>query len=1301
MKRAIAIFLSLAIVIALCPAMISSASEGGEKIDLSGYLDGMTNISKFAQPVATASASYENWGLGIAALLDGNLGTRFIGVNEADVNAAAAFTPMWIQLDLQEVYTIGAVEFNSWQNGTKAGLPTAFTIQVSTDGTEWTTVHTETDLPLTTVANSSLYSFSFDAVDARYVKLDVTAIGGACDVGNYVCLSELSVFTGIKAEEVVPSTSPEIDLTGYVAGMTNASGFAQNVISTNHSEEAWGLGVASLIDGKTVGDPRYIGTGSSTFDPTWILIDLQKVYTVDKFAFYSWYYNNNPGMPKDFTIETSLDGETWTVVHTQTDLAITEVPNSNLYEFSFKAVDARYVKLNVTAIGANADTGPHLCLCEVKVFGVDKTAEGGDEEVIVPVGEKINLSGATASESLEMWGFGVANLIDDSLDTKFASESTGAGVTEFKETWITVDLGKAYMVDQFKYFSYAAGEQGRPNNIVIEVSADGESWTEAYKNENVPLTTVADSVEYAFAFKAVEAQYVRLTVKGVAANWDLGPCVCLREIEVYGVEKTEGGNEEVIVPVGDKIDLSGYVAGMTSPSGYAQTVVTTSASLEIWGFGQASLIDGNIFNINANQYYCSEPTGSGTTSFTEAWIQLDLQKVYTVDQFKFYSFMAADRGRPNNIVIETSLDGETWTVAYKNENVPLTTVADSVEYAFAFKAVDARYVKLTVKGVADNWDLGPCVCLREVEVYGKTTEEVVRGEKLEINPAKVTVSGEYTPNMGKNNLFDGKLDSIFAAIDPAKAPGTRMDEWFQIDLQQSYTVNQIRMANRSDAVPLGGLPSTFDIMVSDDGETWKVVKSVDGISESDIVDKHWLIVDFDPVEARYVRVRAYDIGAIAEATLGYAVTLREFEVHTAEGKIDLSSYVNLEDWSGHPGENSQFKSYASNYPQNVVTASQSYELWGWGIAGLIDGVVGTESIFCCRVNSDAVGPVQSMKNEITVDLGAAYFLDTMRFASMAANSLAGLPIDFKLEVSLTGAQWRTVLNKTKLSTADAEADGQFYTFAFDPTEAIRFVRLIVTKVSEAASEELGYCAALSELELYGTLDPTTVVKPDGYGQIDLSKAIIRATNSYNLWGHGTGNLYNGSLNGNMFIGISVDDADYYLMFKDTEVFENTSNEFIKIRLDGIYEIDLMRFQSQFAGSAKGVPNSYTLEVSMDGKTWTTALFVDGKSVSSDGWYSDDIVPVQARYLRLKFHNFIAAGDLGYAAHLKELEFYGVMLEKDQIDLDVPTPEPPALDPLPGDSAQTGDATTILVCATMTVATLMLAVLVLNRRKFAQ
>ncbi|MDD6200113.1 MAG: discoidin domain-containing protein [Firmicutes bacterium] len=757
-----------------------------------------------------------------------------------------------------------------------------------------------------------------------------------------------------------------------------------------------------------------------------------------------------------------------------------------------------------------------------------------------------------------------------------------------------------------------------------------------------------------------------------------------------------------------KIDLTPYVAGMTNASNFDQPVVTSSASYEYWGFGVAALIDGVVTANPSDPRYLGVTMPDGfspidqTAAFTPTWIQLDLQKLYTVDRLDFYAYSASGQGLPKDFTIQVSADGEAWTTVCAKTDMPLTDVPDSIFYSFSFNAADARYVKMDVTAIHGACDQGFNLCLREIEIYGteKNVDEpgdvVPSGDRLGIDPGNVTVSDEYGSSMVKENLFDGDLDTLYAAIDPSECPGKRMDEWFQLDLQQPYTVTRIRLANRSNANPLGGMPTEFDILVSDDGETWAKVKSVSGITASDIKDECWLTVDVDPVQARYVRIRVYDIGGIGEAAFGYAVTLREFEVHTADGKIDLTSYApDLDSWSGHPGSGSQWTYYASNYPQTVATASRSYELWGWGIAGLIDGVIATDGIFACAPNSDAEIPVSGMKDVITVDLKAAYFLNGMRFASIAENSAAGLPSSFRLEVSLDGAIWTTVLNRNGLTTDDADRDGRFYTFVFPDTDAIRFVRLTVTRVGGEASGELGYCTALSELELYGTLDPETVIKPDGYGKIDLSRALLRATNSYNLWGHGNGSLYNGDQTPNMFIAVSQEDADYYVRFKNEKEFENACEEFLKIRLDGIYEIDLMRFQSQWAGSGQGVPNKYVLEVSLDGKNWTPALSVDGQAVSDTDWYSAEFPTVQARYLRLNFYNVVEAGDLGYVPHLKELEFYGVLIEKDEIDLDVPAPIPPELDPIPA----TGAAADLLIFFMLTIASAaLLLVLIPDRRR---
>ena len=84
MKRAISILLSIAIIFAMCPAITTFAGDASTKVDLSSYINDMTSASNFAQTVVTASASYEKYGIGVAALIDGDTSTRFAGISEED-----------------------------------------------------------------------------------------------------------------------------------------------------------------------------------------------------------------------------------------------------------------------------------------------------------------------------------------------------------------------------------------------------------------------------------------------------------------------------------------------------------------------------------------------------------------------------------------------------------------------------------------------------------------------------------------------------------------------------------------------------------------------------------------------------------------------------------------------------------------------------------------------------------------------------------------------------------------------------------------------------------------------------------------------------------------------------------------------------------------------------------------------------------------------------------------------------------------------------------------------------------------
>jgi F5/8 type C domain len=78
---------------------------------------------------ATAS-SLEGAGYPAANAVDGNTGTRW---------SSAFSDPQWLEVDLGATHTISQVALN-WENA----YATAFQIQTSTDGTNWTTIYSTT-----------------------------------------------------------------------------------------------------------------------------------------------------------------------------------------------------------------------------------------------------------------------------------------------------------------------------------------------------------------------------------------------------------------------------------------------------------------------------------------------------------------------------------------------------------------------------------------------------------------------------------------------------------------------------------------------------------------------------------------------------------------------------------------------------------------------------------------------------------------------------------------------------------------------------------------------------------------------------------------------------------------------------------------------------------------------------------------------------------------------------------------------------------------------------------------------------
>jgi hypothetical protein len=215
---------------------------------------------------ATASST-ENAGTPAADAVDGNTGTRW---------SSAFADPQWLEVDLGASASITQVVLQ-WETA----YATAFQIQTSPDGTNWTTIYS------TTTGTGGTQTLSVTG-SGRYVRMYGTA--RATQYGY--SLWEFQVYGSLGG-------------TGASCGTTNA---ALNHPATASSLENATFPAADAFDGNT-------GTRwSSAFsDPQWIQVDLGSSQTICQVSL-----NWEAAYATAFQIQTSPDGTTWTSIYSTT-----------------------------------------------------------------------------------------------------------------------------------------------------------------------------------------------------------------------------------------------------------------------------------------------------------------------------------------------------------------------------------------------------------------------------------------------------------------------------------------------------------------------------------------------------------------------------------------------------------------------------------------------------------------------------------------------------------------------------------------------------------------------------------------------------------------------------------------------------------------------------------------------------------------------------------------------------------------------------------------------------------------------
>ncbi|WP_328466292.1 discoidin domain-containing protein [Streptomyces sp. NBC_00448] len=222
-----------------------------------------------AQGKPTTSSSNESADFPASNATDGDISTRW---------SSGFSDPQWVQVDLGQSYALTHASL-TWE----AAAASAYQLQVSADGQNWTTVYTNNNSP------QDLQDTALNTT-ARYVRVYATA--RASQYGD--SLYELALYG-------TPSD-------GGNPGGGTATLLSQGKTATASSTENASFPASAAVDGDT-------GTrwSSGFSDPQWLQVDLGATHTISQVKL-DW----EPAYATAFQIQTSPDGQNWTSVYSTT-----------------------------------------------------------------------------------------------------------------------------------------------------------------------------------------------------------------------------------------------------------------------------------------------------------------------------------------------------------------------------------------------------------------------------------------------------------------------------------------------------------------------------------------------------------------------------------------------------------------------------------------------------------------------------------------------------------------------------------------------------------------------------------------------------------------------------------------------------------------------------------------------------------------------------------------------------------------------------------------------------------------------
>lgn len=777
--------------------------------------------------------------------------------------ASGTSNPEWIMIDLNHVDSIDKVVL--WPRddaGTNVGLgfPIDFTIQVSPDKVNWTTVATKTNYPAPALGGAQ--TIAFNSVYARYVKIEGTKLA-VDNFNTYVMqLVEVEIYQAISHlsdEDAVNEGLEWLSLNGSTDVFTNMQ---LPTFSMENTQVTWESSNPAYLrgDGKLMKRPAW-NEGSLTVTLTATVtkgnVSKTKAFPVT----VKPYPNVAPEPPDTFKVAVFWPPTKDYVNAEQYDYL--KEANVNYVEV-VETGDLTSVEINDRMLDLAGERG-----IKVSVTNTEDLSSVSDKEIedFVNHYKPHPATGGyfVRDEPVALKDFQDSERIFKKIKSMDPARLPHLNLLPGSDHWATwTGLVGASNIDYLTFDSYPFGVNGMGQDFY-------------YLLDRIRKMGLSNNYKTAGYLQSVgiDNRLVRPTPEIIRYEVYLNLAYGLKKLTWFTwwtpTERGEPFTTAIITADGQKTDLFEPVKQMNKVIQELGSTLLKLDAKDVYHYGQ---IPPNTEQLPASFYF--QPVSAPNAN----------------DDMLITNFVHKDTGRRYVMVVNKSMtESKNFTFAI-NSNMGIRSVTEvsketGEEMATNFDPATSELSASFLPGEGRLYAM-PETFIRPYPVQAPVSSLNNPSQDNLAFGKKASASSDTGIEWGWNAAFvtDGKRNSTPASYGWSNSLDLGVDhkEWITIDLGTMQEVGAVSLFPRTDQWHEGtGFPVGFNIQVSNDNVNWTTVHTTQNYTERPATTRN---ISFPAVNARYVKVEATELGK--DDYNYYRMQFAEIEVYK-----DASAFSNL------------------------------------------------------------------------------------------------------------------------------------------------------------------------------------------------------------------------------------------------------------------------------------------------------------------------------------------------------------------------------------------------------------------------